>query len=80
MKNRIFVYLFLLFHLSSFCQKDTAVYAIADPMPEFAGGIAAMNNYFKEKIKYPEKEMQAGITGKVFLQFMLKPMEHLQTL
>ena len=72
MNNRFLVFLFLLFPLFGFCQKDTTVYSIADTMPEFVGGISSLNNYFKQKIKYPDKEMQAGITGKVYIQFIVR--------
>lgn len=72
MKKAVFVFLFFLFYSVGYGQKDTTVYAIADTMPEFVGGISSLNTYFKQKIKYPEKEMQAGITGKVYLQFVVR--------
>jgi TonB family protein len=72
MKKAVFIFLCFLLQLSGFSQKDTTVYAFLDTMPEFVGGFTGMNNYFKQKIKYPKKEMQAGITGKVYLQFVVK--------
>lgn len=43
----------------------------AQVQPQFPGGLAAMNAYLRSNIHYPEKEMKAGIQGKVLVEFVV---------
>lgn len=45
------------------------VHVIVDVMPEFPGGMAAMQEFIKKNIVYPETEKEMGLEGKVYLRF-----------
>ncbi|GEM_PF-4083207 len=47
------------------------VRAFVDTPPEFPGGLAALNAYLIEHIKYPQKAHEKGIQGTVFVQFVV---------
>ena len=40
-------------------------------MPEFPGGIAALHAYLYENIEYPRMAREAGISGIVYLSFVV---------
>ena len=46
---------------------STEVYAVAEKMPEFPGGSAAMFTYIRQNIQYPKEA--GGQEGRVILQF-----------
>ena len=46
-------------------------YVIAEVMPEFIGGEAAMIKFIQTYLKYPNQAKVAGITGKVFISFVV---------
>ncbi len=48
-----------------------STYSIVDQMPEFTGGEKEMYKYIQQNIHYPEIERQAGITGKVYIKFIV---------
>lgn len=50
---------------------DEETYDIASvqEQPEFPGGMAQMNVYLQKVINYPEMEKEAGIQGKVYVEF-----------
>ena len=45
---------------------------VAPTMPEYPGGISALNAFFKKNIKYPDKAKQKGAAGSVILQFVVE--------
>lgn len=45
------------------------VHVIVDVMPEFPGGMAAMQEFIKKNIVYPVTEKEMGLEGKVYLRF-----------
>jgi len=45
---------------------------IAEQMPEFPGGQEAMMKYMSANIKYPEDMAEAGVGGKVFIEFVVR--------
>lgn len=45
---------------------------IASQMPEFSGGISAMMSFLSKNINYPEIAKQAGISGIVFVGFIIE--------
>lgn len=52
-------------------QEDTTVYAMVEKQPEFVGGIPAMAKFINQNIKYPASALNAGISGKCFLKFIV---------
>lgn len=47
------------------------VFKVVEEMPEFVGGMPAMIEYLKKNIVYPDDAREAGITGKVFVNFVV---------
>ncbi|MBO7477345.1 MAG: energy transducer TonB [Salinivirgaceae bacterium] len=52
-------------------QEDEEVYFIVDNEPQFPGGNLALRNYLAEHIQYPETAKEKGISGKVFVNFVI---------
>ena len=50
---------------------DDEVYFIVPKMPEFPGGDSALRRYITDNLKYPEEAKESGISGKVFVQFVI---------
>lgn len=48
------------------------VFTVLEKNAEFPGGQAAMMEYLRKNIHYPEEEKEAEIEGKVFLQFVVR--------
>ena len=42
-----------------------------DQMPEFPGGMEALNTYLRNNIRYPQEAQKAGIQGRVSIQFIV---------
>ena len=42
-----------------------------DQMPEFPGGMEALNTYLRNNIRYPQAAQKAGIQGRVIIQFIV---------
>ena len=53
-------------------QQQDSVYHIVEQMPEFPGGSIQMNDFLKKNILYPFKELEAGITGTVYVSFIVE--------
>lgn len=51
---------------------DTNAFSIVENMPEFPGGSNALVNYMSENIKYPVEAKNNNISGKVYVQFVVK--------
>ena len=51
--------------------QNVQVYQIAETMPTFPGGAAAMMTYLEKNIQYPEICMQQGVQGRVMVQFII---------
>ena len=43
----------------------------AEVMPEFRGGMNALINYLQKNLRFPEQAQQVGVSGKVYLQFVV---------
>ncbi len=58
---------------SNLAKTDTGsserIYTIAEVMPSFPGGEAAMINFISQNIKYPAIARDKDITGKIFIRF-----------
>jgi protein TonB len=53
--------------------EDTAktVYTYVEQMPEFPGGTDELMKYLQKNIKYPEIAQENGISGRVYVQFVV---------
>jgi len=52
-------------------EEEIVNFYVIENKPEFPGGQAAMFKYIAEHTKYPEIAKENGITGKVFVQFVI---------
>ncbi len=43
----------------------------AEQMPEFPGGIGALDQYLMRNLRYPQRAKQANVSGQVFVQFVV---------
>lgn len=70
--NRIIVFslLFLCFQFGETKAQNEIINAV-EVMPEFPGGEDAMMDFIGKNLKYPKIAMEAGITGKVFISFVV---------
>lgn len=50
-------------------EKDEGVHTYVDELAEFPGGMAALKEFIKANLKYPETAAELGIEGKCYLQF-----------
>ena len=48
------------------------LYVVVEEMPEYPGGMRAMNEYLAANIKYPQTALEKGIQGKVFVSFVIE--------
>ena len=51
---------------------NDSIYQIVEVMPEFPGGTSEMMTYLSGNIKYPEEAKEKGISGRVFLSFVVE--------
>jgi periplasmic protein TonB len=47
-----------------------------DQMPEFPGGMEALINYMSHNIKYPVDAKEKGVTGTVYIKFIVDKTGH----
>ncbi len=52
--------------------EETYDLAAVQEQPEFQGGMAQMYAYLQKNAKYPDMEFDAGIQGKVFIEFVVE--------
>jgi TonB family protein len=50
---------------------DTTIYHKTEVMPEFPGGLNGLSTYVMSALKYPVEAQVKGITGKVFIGFVV---------
>ncbi|KUG09816.1 energy transducer TonB [Solirubrum puertoriconensis] len=55
----------------------TTVYHAPDIMPTFPGGSEALRSFLKAKLRYPEEALRKGLSGKVYVQFVVDERGHL---
>ncbi len=75
MKKHVLLFPFLILPLNVKAQiaaPDTSVYAGAEVMPNYRGGIAEFYRFFSIYLHYPEKEKKEGIEGVVIAQFVVE--------
>lgn len=51
---------------------NDSIYQIVEQMPEFPGGIGKLATYIFENIKYPEAAKEKGVSGRVFISFVIE--------
>lgn len=52
--------------------EEEEIFTVVESMPEFPGGEAAMRVFLGKNLKYPELANQAGISGKVYVSFVVE--------
>ena len=52
-------------------EEADVIFQVVERMPEFPGGQAAMNRWLSDNIRYPVVAQEAGIQGRVILQFVV---------
>ena len=52
-------------------EEEAEVFFIVENMPEFPGGDLALRKYIADNVKYPEIAKENGLSGKVFVQFVI---------
>lgn len=52
--------------------KEEKIFVIVEEDPEFPGGTEALYKYLSENIKYPQEARDKGITGKVYVSFVIE--------
>ena len=52
--------------------KKDPIFTVVEVMPEYPGGNKAMYAYMGENIKYPQKAREDGISGTVFITFVVE--------
>ena len=77
MKNILSISLILLIASCNLFKKKekvdvNKVYTVVDVQPQFPGGEEAMFQYLGKNIKYPPKAKEAGVQGKVYVQFIVE--------
>jgi TonB family protein len=51
---------------------DTTLFQVVEQMPEFPGGKEAFAEYLSKNIEYPEQARKKGITGSVYVNFVVE--------
>lgn len=52
---------------------ESETFNIVEEMPQFPGGEQKLMEYLSENIQYPQKALEAGIQGRVFVGFVVEP-------
>ncbi|TCO08361.1 energy transducer TonB [Natronoflexus pectinivorans] len=50
---------------------DGEIFIIVEEMPEFPGGVQALQRYLAQSIRYPVIAQENGIQGRVYIQFVI---------
>ena len=53
-------------------KEDNSVHLYAQEMPDFPGGVAAMDAFLKKELQYPEVARKNGITGTILVEFVVE--------
>ena len=51
---------------------EEEIFISVEKMPEFPGGETELYKYLSKNLKYPDMAIQQGITGKVYVQFVVE--------
>ena len=72
MKKLLFVIATLVLGINMVYGQEKKVFDVVEQMPHFPGGDAALIQFLKENIKYPEAAEKNGIQGRVICTFVVK--------
>ncbi len=53
-------------------EAETQIFTVVENDPEFPGGMEALYKFLAQNIKYPQLARDNGITGKVYVQFVVE--------
>ena len=53
-------------------QVEEEIFTVVESMPEFPGGDKALYAYLYDNMRYPEMAKEAGISGKVYITFVVE--------
>lgn len=51
---------------------ENKVFDVVEQMPAFPGGMAALNSYLKDNLRYPPVAMENGVQGRVIVSFVVE--------
>ncbi|MFY0689185.1 MAG: energy transducer TonB [Cyclobacteriaceae bacterium] len=71
-KNMIGVLGMLMMSLSYGQEQEDKLYEKVDQLPQYQGGFDEMIAFLADEISYPKTASAAGITGKVFVSFIVE--------
>ncbi|RED93172.1 M56 family metallopeptidase [Marinoscillum furvescens] len=54
-------------------KSDEEVFTVVEEQPEFPGGMTAYYEFLSEQMTYPTAAKEKGITGRVYVQFIVMP-------
>ena len=72
MKKLLFVIATLVLGINMAYGQEKKVYDVVEQMPHFPGGDAALMQFLRENIKYPETAEKHGIQGRVICTFVVE--------
>ena len=52
-------------------EEDDKPFQVVEQMPQFPGGVTEMMKFIGENLKYPGRALEAGVTGKVIVNFVV---------
>lgn len=58
--------------ITMYAKSSVRIYASAEQMPEFPGGMKAFTRYVKRNLKYPERAKRDSLEGVVAIQFVVE--------
>ncbi|MDR1698211.1 MAG: energy transducer TonB [Prevotellaceae bacterium] len=51
---------------------DEKVYDVAEVMPQYPGGVAAMKDFIRRNLRYPASARESSIQGRVIIEFIVE--------
>ena len=72
MKKLLFVMVTLILGINMAYGQEKKVFDVVEQMPHFPGGDAALMQFLRENIKYPETAEKNGIQGRVICTFVVE--------
>jgi periplasmic protein TonB len=58
--------------MDNYTEESNEVFGAVEQMPDFPGGIEALYSYLGKNIRFPQSAIENGISGRVFLQFVVE--------
>ena len=52
--------------------EEEPIFAVAEVMPEYPGGVEARQKFLRDNIKYPKLEKDVALSGKVIVKFVVE--------